>query len=62
MIPFLMTLLVMCNLCTAPGEAGWLPEEKPPDLDLEKPKSYATAFYWEMYGASTKQQTGMVTE
>ena len=52
----------MCNLRTIPIEAGWLPEEKPPDLDREKPKSYATAFYWEMYGAIVKQQTGMVTE
>ena len=52
MFAFLLTLLVIRTTSDIPARAGGNPEEKPPDLDLENRQNHATAFYWEMYGAT----------
>jgi hypothetical protein len=52
MIAFLMTLVVMRSTSDIPRKAGGKPKEKPPDIEpINNPFDYATAFYWEMYGA-----------
>jgi hypothetical protein len=51
MFVFVMTLLVMCNTRAAPCGAGGHPNDKPPDLGTENARNYATAYYWDMYGA-----------
>jgi len=51
MIKFIMTLMVMHNKRAAPCRDGGHPEEKPPDLETENCHNYATAYYWDMYGA-----------
>ena len=52
---FLLTLLVMRNEPALPDKAGG-PQEKPPDLnDSETAPNYATAYYWNMYGATEAQ-------
>lgn len=38
-----------------PREAGG-PQDQPPDLDdAETARNYATAYYWDMYGATSAQ-------
>jgi hypothetical protein len=61
MISFLMTLVVMRFTNDIPREAGGKPKEKPPDLEpTDKPFAYATAFYWEMYGATAKAHNAII--
>lgn len=51
MFAFILTLMVMRTECAAPFGAGGNTEEKPPDLESENHRNYATAYYWDMYGA-----------
>ena len=55
MFLFLMTLMVINSLSAAPlGKCG-NPEEKPRFLDEESlRRNFATAYYWDMYGALTE--------
>ena len=54
MINFLLTLVVALITIDLPRKAGGKPKPKPPDFKQpDKPNNYATAFYWEMYGAKT---------
>jgi len=63
MIAFLMALVVMLFASDIPRDAGGKPKEKPPDLEpTDKPFAYATAFYWEMYGATAEAHNADVTE
>lgn len=51
MFTFLMTLMVWRSEPTAPCGEGGTPEEKPSELETENCRNYATAYYWDMYGA-----------
>ena len=61
MVLFTLTLLVMRFASDIPDGAGGTPKEKPPDLVLENRLNHATAFYWEMYGATVKAHNANIT-
>lgn len=52
MFIFLLTLMAMRSETALPDRAGG-PRQKPPDLDdTETAPNYATAYFWDMYGAT----------